>query len=377
MDLDFSEEHEMLRQSAREFLNKEFPKTRVRAMEDSPTGFDIDVWKKMAGLGWMGLVVPETYGGSGCGLIDLVVLLEEMGRACLVGPFFSTAISTLPILEAGNEDLRKEFLPKLAKGEVILTLAITEPSASYEAVALSTRAMVDGNWYVLDGTKLFVSDAEVAHYFLTPARTEECPSPEEGISLLLVETRSDGVKISPLLTISNEKQSEIILDKVRVPKSHVVGNVNGGWPLVKRLQEQAAVGKCAEMLGGLGWVLENCVAYAKERVQYGKPIGSFQAIQHQLAEMWTEIEIAKRLVYQAAWSIEEGISYTPQNVAMAKAWTSQIYLHWTKVGVQIFGAIGTTREHDVGLYYRRARQAAPLFGDMVFCRETVAQELGL
>jgi len=375
MDFAFTEEQEILRKMAHDFLAKEFPKTLVREMEEDPIGFRTDVWKGMAELGWMGLIIPEEYGGSSCGFVDLIVLLEEMGRACLISPFFSTAISTFLLLDVGSEEQKREWLPKIASGEKVFALALTEPSASYDASGIATKAAEDKDGYIINGTKLFVHDAQVADYFLCVARTNLWSPPEEGITIFLVDAKSQGIKITPLPTIADDKQNEILFEGVMVPKGNMVGELNAGWPAVKKTLDRAAVAKCAEMIGGADWTVESCVAYAKERTQFGKPIGSFGIIQHYLAEMWTEIGHAKRLVYYAGWLIEQGLPCTKE-AAMAKARMSDVYRHCTRMGVQIFGGIGTTREHDMGLYYRRARQALPLFGSPDFCRERVACEMG-
>ena len=376
MDLGLNEEQEMLRKSARDFLSEEFPKTLVREMEDDPTGFRPDIWKKIASLGWLGLVIPEEYGGSGNSFMDLFVLLEEMGRACLVAPFFSTIMCSYLILEMGNEDQKRKFLPKVANGELILSLAMTEPSAGYDAGAIATKASADGNNYVINGTKLFVHDAQVADYLLCVARTNPSSPPEEGITVFIVDSKSPDIKITSLPTIDDDKQNEVIFNSISVSGENMLGQLNKGWPLVNKLLERAAIAKCAEMIGGADWTIENSIAYAKERVQYGRPIGSFQAIQHYLAEMWTEIIHTKRLVYYAACLLDQELNCTKE-VAMAKARMNDVYKRCTHLGVRIHGGIGTTRDHDMGLYYRRARQAACLFGDAEFWREKVALEAGL
>ncbi|MCX6000239.1 MAG: acyl-CoA/acyl-ACP dehydrogenase [Chloroflexi bacterium] len=377
MNLDLTEEQQMLKTAARDFFTKEFPKTLVRQMEEDPVGHSPGVWKKMADLGWIGLVIPEEYGGSGLAFMDLVFLLEEMGRACLPGPFFSTAVlCTLPILAAGSEQQKKQLLPEIAGGKTILSLALTEPSATYEAAGIATRAVSEKDSYVINGTKLFVHDAHIADYLLCVARTGAWSVPEEGISLFLVDARSAGVKITPLLTIADDRQNEVVFQDVVVPAKNLLGQLDQGWPVVKRLVEQAAIAKCAEMIGGADWVVEATVAYAKERVQYGKPIGTFGSIQHALAEMWTEVNMAKRLTYYAAWAMEQGLPCSME-VAMAKEKVNEAYKHSTRMGVQLHGAIGTTRDHDMGLYYRRARQGALLFGDSDYCREVVARQMGM
>jgi alkylation response protein AidB-like acyl-CoA dehydrogenase len=377
MNLDLTQEQQILKTAAREFLEREFPKTLVRKMEDDPIGHSPHVWKKMADLGWIGFVIPEKYGGAGFGFQDLVVLLEEMGRACLVGPFFSTAVlCTLPILDAGNEEQKQKFLPKIAKGELIMALALTEPSASYNPAYIKARATAKKDGYVINGTKLFIHDAHIAHYLLCVNRTSTTSSPENGITLFLVDTKSPGITVIPLSTMADDKQNEVAFDKVAVPKKNLLGELDKGWSVVKRLLERAQIAKCAEMVGGADWTVEASVAYAKERVQYGRPIGSFQVIQHYLADMWIEAGMAKRLTYYAAWAVENGLPCAKE-VAAAKAWVNDVYRHVTRMGVQVHGAIGTTRDHDMGLYYRRAKQAAVLFGDSDFCRELVAKEVGI
>src|SRR3989304_9445526 len=374
MNLDFTEEQEALKKTARDFMTKTWSSALVRELEEHPTGLKEDRWKQVAELGWLAVAIPEEYDGVGGRFMDLIVLFEEMGRACFIAPFFSTVICTLAIVAAGSEEQKKEILPRVANGEMVLSLALAEPSARYDAAGIATRAAANKDEYVINGTKLFIHDAQVAHCFLCVARTRTEGPPEDGITLFLVDAKSPGVKITPLHTIADDKQNEVIFENVKVAKGQVLGPIEKGFPVIEMLLEQAAIAKCAEMVGGADWVIENCTSYAKERAQYGKPIGSYGIIQHYLAEMWTEIGIAKRFTYYAAWLLDQGIPYRKE-VAMAKAWASEVYKRWTRMGVQVFGGIGTTREHDMGLYYRRARQAALLFGDPDSLREKIAQEI--
>jgi len=377
MDLGLSEGQEMLRTSARDFLQKECPKQLVRQLDESDEGYSPELWRKMAELGWMGLVLPEEYGGSGGSFLDLVVLLEEMGYNILPGPFFSTVVlGGLSILAAGNEEQKKEFLPKVANGEIILTLALTEPSAKYDAASVKTKAVARNGEYVINGTKLFILDANVADYLLCVARTKEGVKPEDGITIFLVDAKSPGVKCTLLKTLARDKQCEIIFDNVNVPKDNVLGEVDRGWPVVESILQKAAVAKCAEMVGGAQASLEMAVSYAKERVQFNRPIGSFQAIQHYCANMVTDVDGSRFVTYKAAWKVSEGIPAT-MDVAVAKAWTSEAYGRVTLLGHQIFGAIGFTMDHDMHLYYRRAKAGEIMFGDGDFQRAVVAQELGL
>ncbi len=377
MELGLTEEQEMLKTSARDFLEKECPKQLVRQLDESDKGYSPELWRKMAELGWMGLVFPEKYGGSGGSFLDLIVLLEAMGYNILPGPFLSTVVlGGLTILAAGSEEQKKEFLPKVANGETILTLALTEPSADYNAASIKTKATARNDGYVINGTKLFVPDANVADYILCVARTKETKNPEDGITIFLVDAKSPGVKCTLLKTLARDKQCEIIFDNVTVPKKNILGKPDQGWPIVEGAIQKATVAKCAEMVGGAQAALEMAVRYAKERVQFGRPIGSFQAIQHYCANMVTDVDGSRFITYKAAWEVSEGLPAT-MDVAIAKAWTSEAYGRVTLLAHQIFGAIGFTMDHDIHLYYRRAKAGEIMFGDGDFQRAIVASELGL
>jgi alkylation response protein AidB-like acyl-CoA dehydrogenase len=376
MDLGLTEEQEMLKTSARDFLQKECPKQLVRQLDESNTGHSPELWRKMAELGWMGLVFPEKYGGSGGSFLDLMVLLEEMGHNILPGPFFSTVIlGGLTIMAAGNEEQKKEFLPKIASGKMLLTLALTEPSARYDASSVKTQAVgTDG--YVINGTKLFIPDANVADHILCVARTKKGKKLEDGTTIFLVDAKSPGVKCTLLKTLARDKQCEVIFDNVNVPQKNILGKLDQGWPIVKQVLQKATVAKCAEMVGGAQAALEMAVQYAKDRVQFNRPIGSFQAIQHYCANMVTDVDGARFITYKAAWKVSEGLP-ADMDVAIAKAWTSEACGRVTLLSHQIFGAIGFTMDHDIHLYYRRAKAGEIMFGDGDFQRAIVAQELGL
>lgn len=291
MDLGFSEEQEMLRTSARDFLTTECPTDLVKEMAEDEVGYKPEMWAKMAELGWMGLAFPEEYDGMGMTFLDLAVLLEEMGRACLPGPFFSTVVlAGFTVLEAGSEQQKKDILSKIASGEAIATLAITEPSASYDASAITVKAVADGDGYVISGTKLFVENAHIADYIIVATRTREGGAPEDGITLFVVDGKAPGITTTLLRTISGSKQCEVSFDSVKLPKASVLGEVDKGWPAVDKVLEKAAAAKCAEMVGGAQATLDMSVAYAKERIQFGRPIGSFQAIQHHCANMLTDVD---------------------------------------------------------------------------------------
>jgi len=377
MNLDLTEEQQLLKNSARDFFERELSKEMVKELEDSPLGYNPDLWKKMAELGWCGLTIPEEYGGADFGLMELAMLLDEMGRACLTGPFFSTVVLCAPIIEyAGTSEQKSELLPKIAAGDLTLSLALTEPSATYQPEGIETRATLDQESYVLNGTKLFIHDAHCADYLICVARTKSWCDPAHGISIFLIDPKSPGITVTPLQTIAKDHQSEIVFENVSVPATSIIGEVDNGWAVVQRVLNEAMIAKCAEMLGGCDWTVEASVEYAKERVQYGHPIGAYGIIQHYLADMWIKANMARRLTYYAAWALQEG---EPADIVVpaAKRAVNEAYKFCARMGVQVHGGIGTTLDHDIGLYYRRSRQAALLLGDSDATLRRVAQHMGL
>lgn len=376
MNLDFSEEQDMLRNSARQFASTECTKAIVRELEKSAEGYSPETWGKMAELGWFGLMIPDEYDGMGMKLLDMVVVFEELGKNILPSPFLvNTALATPPIVETGSEALKKELLPKIAAGEIILTMALTEKSAGYTADCIQMKAEAKGDSFVLNGTKMFVEYATAANYLVVVARTKEGKS-ADGITLFLVDAKAGGVTITPFDTTAADKQCEVVFKDVSVPKKNVIGEVDKGWPAVQSALRQATIAKCAEMCGGMEAMQEMAVAYAKERVQYGKPIGSYQAMQHKLAELYLRASMSKNILYEAAWMAQEKMD-CDWKVSTCKAWCNEAYKLVTEDGVHIHGAIGTTMDHDASLYYRRARAAYSIFGDTEDHREVVAKSMGL
>lgn len=371
MDFGLSEGQRMLKQTARAFLTAECPSSLVKEMARDDRGYTTELWRKMAELGWMGLVLPEEYGGTGGSFLDLAVLLEEMGRACLPGPFFSTVVlGGMIILELGNEKQKQELLPMIVKGELIITLALTEPGSSYGTSEMTVKANADGDNYVISGTKLFVPDAHIADYIICAAKTAE------GATLFLVDSSSPGINYSLLKTISGDKQCEVVFNKVKVPQENIIGDLGQGWIQLQSILRRAAIAICAEMVGGAQQVLEMTVDYVKQRVQFGQPIGAFQAVQHHCANIATDVDTSKFITYQAAWRLSEGLPCN-REAAMAKAWVSDACRRVTLLGHQCIGGIGFMEDHDLPLYSKRAKVAEIAFGDADFHREVVAQELGL
>jgi alkylation response protein AidB-like acyl-CoA dehydrogenase len=375
MNLDFSEEQKMFRAAVRDFLASECPKSKVRELEESEKGHDPELWRKIADLGWIGLIIPEQYGGSGSEFISLVVLFEEIGRNIFPSPLFSTGVlGALLILQYGNEEQKQKFLPHLARGETIIALALIESSADYEPSSISIKAGLQDGDYVINGIKLFVNDAGVAHYLSVVTRTADREDPREGITIFLVDAESPGIRMEVMPTIALDKQCEVAFSDVKVHPGAIVGEEGGGWKIVDRILEQAAVLKCAESVGAMEAVVDMTTEYAKERVQYGKTIASFQVIQHYLANMSACTLTAKSMTYRASWMVQQGLPCTVE-VSAAKAWANEAYKFVTERAVQIHGAIGMTRDHDIGLYYRRAKAADVIFGDTDLHHKRVARQL--
>jgi alkylation response protein AidB-like acyl-CoA dehydrogenase len=379
MDFGFSQEQEMLRATARKFFENECTSTFVRARMEEPAGVTGDFWTKLAEQGWLGLVYPEEYGGAGLGFVDLVVLMEEMGRVVMPGPFFATTVlGGLTILEAGSAAQKKEWLTPIAAGEAKATLAWTEPNVRWDAAGVTTTARAAGGDFMLSGTKLFVPDAHLADVLVVAARTSEGPRPEDGVSLFLVPKGTPGLETKLLPTMDQtRKLCEVSLRDARVPGSALLGGWDAGWPALARVLERATVALCAEMCGGAQRVLEMTTEYAKIRVAFGKPIGSYQGVKHRAADMLVDVENAKSLTYYAAWAVDENVAEAPLAASMAKAYVTDAYRKVAGAGIQLHGGIGFTWEHDLHLYFKRAKSSEFTFGDATYHRERVAQLINL
>ena len=378
MDLSLSEEQELLKETAKELFKKECPSSFVREMKEDTKGYSPELWREIASLGWLGLSLPEEYGGFGS-FLDLCVLLEEMGEVCFPGPFFTTMVlGGLTITDAGSDSQKNAFLPRIAEGDLIMTLALNEPSHRGNASASGinvTASEVDGD-YVLQGTKLFVPYAHISDWMVVVAKTKEGKEAEAGISLFLVETKSPGIATNLLRSINVNKECEVVFNKVKVPRDNLLGKLHEGWSEIQRIIERAAVAKCCESVGGAQHTLDLTVNYAKERIQFGRPIGSFQAIQHHCANMAISLRGSRLIAYQAASMLSQGLK-CHKEVAMAKAWVSESYRQITSLGLQIHGGMGFTADCDIQLYCKQALVDSIDFGDTNLHRQRVAQESGL
>jgi alkylation response protein AidB-like acyl-CoA dehydrogenase len=379
MDFGFSEQQEILRASARQFLERECPPEVVRRLCEDPQGDIPELWQKLAQLGWLGLVLPESYGGSGLSFVDLTIVLEEMGRVLFPLPFFaSVALGGLTLLEAGSEEQKQQMLPRLSQGELKLSLALLEAGGRYDPRGIGLRASIRGNRAMLNGTKLFVVDAHMADYVLCVARTRGGRDREAGISLFLIDMKSPGVACTPLLGIDQTRRlCEVSFTRVSVPLDQMLGGRDTAWPVLQRALDKATVALCAEMVGGAEKAMDMCVDYAKTRVQFGRQIGSFQAVKHKIADMKVVVENAKSAVYYAAWAVDTDAPEAPRAASIAKAYSSDTYTRVTADGIQVHGGVGFTWDHNLHLYFKRAKSSEILLGDAAWHRERTAALISL
>jgi alkylation response protein AidB-like acyl-CoA dehydrogenase len=378
MNFGFNDEQELLRSTARKFFENECGSDTVRRLMETPEGISPDLWTKLAEQGWLGLVYPEAYDGMGLGLVDLVVLMEEMGRAVVPGPYFSAVLlGGLAIAEAGSEAQKKEWLPKIAAGDRRVALAWMEPSAQLGPAGVTLTAVEKGGKYTLSGTKLFVHDAHTADALVVAARTRPGAG-ADGVSLFLLPRGTKGLEVTLLPTMDQtRKLCEVALSDVTVGSDALLGAAGAGWAPLARVLDRATVALCAEMCGGAQKVLDMTVEYAKIRQAFGRPIGSYQGVKHRAADMLVDVENSKSITYYAAWALDENAAEAPLAVSMAKAYVSDAYRRVAAAGIQLHGGIGFTWEHDLHLYFKRAKGSEFTFGDATHHRERVAQLVNL
>ena len=371
MNFAFSEEQEELRKVVRDFLDNKSDEATVRELMDTTEGYDPAVWTQMGEqMGLQGLVIPEEYGGSGYSFVELIVVLEEMGRRLLCAPYFSTVVlAGQTLLHSGDEDAKKAHLPGIASGETIATVAYTEPNGRWDESAVTMEATADGSSYKLNGEKLYVLDGHTADLIITAARTSA------GVSLFAVAGDADGLTRTALSTMDQtRKQARLEYSDV---SGTLIGTDGGGWDVLSMVLDLAAVALAAEQVGGGQEVLESAVQYAKDRVQFGRPIGSFQAIKHKCADMMVAVESARSALYYAACIADDGSDDLSTNASLAKAWCSEAYFQCAADNIQIHGGVGFTWEYEPHLYFKRARASESWLGDPAFHRERVARAIGL
>jgi alkylation response protein AidB-like acyl-CoA dehydrogenase len=370
MNFAFSEEQEELRRSVRRFLQEKSPSTEVRRLMETTDGFDPAVWDQMANqLGLQSLAIPEAYGGAGFSFVELTVVFEEMGSALLCAPYFSTVgLGANALLSSGDEAAKKEFLPGIAEGTTKATFALTEDSGQWDVESVALRASGGPQW-TLSGHKMYVIDGHTADLILVAARTDK------GLSLFAVEGSASGLVRTPLATM-DQTRKQARLEFSSTP-ARLIGEEGAAAPVVQRTLDLAAVALAAEQVGGAQRCLDMAVDYAKTRIQFGRPIGSFQAIKHKCADMLLEVESAKSAAYYAGWAAAEDSDELPVVASLAKSYCSEAYFHAASENIQIHGGIGFTWEHDAHLYFKRAKSSELLLGDPSYHRELLAQRIGI
>ena len=371
MNFAFTEEQEELRKTVRQFLDAKSSEAAVREQMETEAGFDAAVWSQMAEqMGLQGLAIPEEFGGSGYSYVELGIVLEEMGRALLCAPFFSSVVlAANTLLQSGDDAAKAAHLPGIASGETIATLAFTEPSGKWDESGITMEASGSGDSWTLNGTKMFVLDGHTANLIIVAARTGK------GVSLFTVAGDAAGLTRTALSTM-DQTRKQAKLEFSNTPAT-LLGEEGNGWNVLGTVLDLAAVGLAAEQVGGAQKVLEMAVDYAKVRVQFGRPIGSFQAIKHKCADMLLEVESAKSAAYYGMWCAAEMNDELPSVASLAKAYCSEAYFHATAENIQIHGGIGFTWEHPAHLYFKRAKSSELLFGDPTYHRELLAQRIGI
>ncbi len=371
MNFAFSEEQEELRKIVRDFLNAKSSEAIVRELMETESGYDPAVWSQLAEqLGVQSLIIPEEFGGQGYGYVELIVVLEEMGRRLLCAPFFSTvALATNALLQSGDDAAKADYLPGIASGETIATLAFTEANGRWDEAGITIEATKSGDAYTISGEKMYVLDGNTANLIIVAARTNGA------VSLFAVEGGAEGLEAQALSTMDQtRKQAKVTFNNT---PARLIGAEGEGWPVLSRVLDLAAVALAAEQVGGAQECLEMAVQYAKDRVQFGRPIGSFQAIKHKCADMLLEVESAKSAAYYAGWCASELNDELPSVASLAKSYCSEAYFHTTAENIQIHGGIGFTWEHPAHLYFKRAKSSELFLGDPTYHRELLAQRIGI
>jgi len=368
MDFDLSKPQKLLRSSARTLLARECKAERVRDLAESETAFDDTLWRTFADQGWLGMLLPEEMGGLDLGLVDLAVVAEEMGRACVPGPFLSTVWAADLISRAGSEGQQRQYLEPIAAGDLKATVALTEENGDWDSEAVALRADVNGRDVTLNGRKLFVTDAATADVIICVARSGD------NLALVPVPKGTQGMTITPTPSIDRTRKLYAVEFKdVKVPSNALLDSSRDTKMALERANDVAIVTLCAEMLGNMQWTLDETVEYAKTRKQFDRPIGAYQAVQHRCADMFLSSESARSATYYAAWAVSESDPGASLAVSIAKAYCSDANREVGNHGVQVHGGIGFTWEHNLHIYYKRAKASEIMLGDANFHRERIAK----
>ncbi|MBB5517443.1 acyl-CoA dehydrogenase family protein [Amphiplicatus metriothermophilus] len=378
MPLVLTEEQEMLRDAARGFLEAKAPVSALRKLRDArdEVGFSRDLWKEMAEMGWAGVLVEEAFGGSDFGFAGAGVLAEEMGRTLTASPFLSTSILAATALKKyACEAHRQEYLPKIAAGDLVMALAVDEKN-KHAPAKTALRAEKSGNAFRLSGEKTFVADGHVADKLIVAARTAGAPGEEAGITLFLVDAQAKGVARERTIMVDSRNAARVRFDGVEATGDDVVGEIDGGWRALEGVLNAGRAGLAAEMSGSAQRAFEMTVGYLKERTQFGRPIGAFQALQHRAAHLYCELELARSAALKALQVLDESFEAAGAFCSLAKAKAGAVARLASQEAIQMHGGIGMTDEHDIGLYMKRIRVAQEMFGDPAFHADRIARLRG-
>ena len=374
MDILPSEEEQLLKNAAREFLEAEVSTSLVREMELDENGYPPALWRQMADLGWLGLAMPEEFGGQGLPLTYLGLVVEEIGRVLAPVPFHSTMTAALTIAESGTADQKRELLPAVCSGDMVMTWAVIERDPRLIPAAIVEQAQPDGDGWILNGVKMFVDNFNVARRCLVAVRTAPDSEENEGISLFLIDPNGSGVSQTPLVTIAKDKQSRVTFEGVRVGGADLVGELHNGWPIVERMLERATALLCCQMVGATRRDAELAIDYAKNRVAFGRPIAAFQSIQHMCADMLLFTDGAQLLTYEALWKMDQGMPAGVE-ISQAKAFANEKCEAVVRQSQVIHGGIGFMMEFDLHLWLRRVSAWTMRLGTTFDHRAKIASAL--
>ena len=375
MDMELRDEQRELLETARRVMRAECGPSVVRELEESSLGFSRDMWKRMAELGWLGLPISSDHGGFDLGVLDLVLLNKELGRALCPSPYLSTVVlGAGAIAAAGTEEQKAEYLPHVVEGDTVIGFAFQEADRYYDYRSVETTAVSSDAGWVLKGTKVFVEFADAADLLVVVARTGPTPALSEGLTMFLVDPKTPNLRLRHLPTMARDRQFEVSLENVIVPNEATLGTVGEAWTVLEKIIQQAALVFCGYLCGAAEQMHELATQYPKDRIQFGRPIGSFQLIQSYLAQLIMEIWGAETLTYFAAWTLDQG---RPSRalVAKTKAFVGDTLKRTTDVGSQVFGGMGYVEDVDSTLYLRRGKQYQLSFGDTAYWEGIVAEEL--
>ena len=378
MDIKLNADQVEIARQARRFCENETPIEYARKMFEDPKGYTDEIWGKMVEMGWTAMCIPEDYDGLGLELMDLAVVVEEMGRIVAPGPFFSSTVLAGEVLKAAGDSGRKSsYLSRMAAGEIKGALAMCEAEGGGDPEYINLTARPDGDGFILNGCKAPVPDAHTADFLICAARTAAGAEATAGITLFLVDLPNDGLKVTPLPAMDGtRKPCAVEFDNLRLGADTILGNVNRGWdPLGKALQ-RAWVIMSAECVGGAQRAMEIATAYAKERVQFDQPIACFQSIKHMCAQMYVETESARSLLYWAAWAQDHAdAKEAAVSASVSKSYCADAYRNAAAKAIQILGGTGMTWEHDIHLYIKRSKANELSLGDRNYHRERVVRLL--